>query len=100
MHTCGIIPHTEWMDWHPHIARSPKRHPQSAECSPMLQPSPIRNPPCGTRNIASSVRIWKCAGPRTASELVPEAPEGCALRHFSRRLRHRQWKQGLTGSEV
>eukprot|EP00969_Alexandrium_andersonii_P035372 1549258-Alexandrium_andersonii.AAC.1 len=37
--------------------------------------------------MASGVRTWKCAGPRTASKLVPEDPEGCALRSFARRFR-------------
>eukprot|EP00969_Alexandrium_andersonii_P123811 5471725-Alexandrium_andersonii.AAC.1 len=50
------------------------------------------------QTVALGGRSWNCAGPGTASELVPEAPEGCALRHFSRRFRIRRrngWSRGL-----
>eukprot|EP00969_Alexandrium_andersonii_P210392 9293866-Alexandrium_andersonii.AAC.1 len=65
----------------------------------MPQSASIRKPPCVACNIASGVRAWNCAGPGTASKLGPEAPEGCALRHFGRRFRSCPQKRALTGSE-
>eukprot|EP00969_Alexandrium_andersonii_P082763 3649222-Alexandrium_andersonii.AAC.1 len=62
-------------------------NPQSAQGPSVLQSASIRNPPCGQLNIASSARSLNCAGPGTASKLVPEALEGCVLRRFSRRFR-------------
>eukprot|EP00969_Alexandrium_andersonii_P181062 8000520-Alexandrium_andersonii.AAC.1 len=53
----------------------PKCSPQSAQGLPVLQYTPLRKPRCGTRNIASSARTLNCAGPRSASKLVREAPE-------------------------
>eukprot|EP00969_Alexandrium_andersonii_P136687 6047705-Alexandrium_andersonii.AAC.1 len=52
------------------------------------------------RNIASGVRSWNCAGQGAASKQVPEAPDGCALRHCSRGFRICQSKRGLRGSDV
>eukprot|EP00969_Alexandrium_andersonii_P103821 4581098-Alexandrium_andersonii.AAC.1 len=37
------------------------------------------------KHIASDVRSLNGAAPETASQLLPEAPEGCILHHFSRR---------------
>eukprot|EP00969_Alexandrium_andersonii_P105206 4642213-Alexandrium_andersonii.AAC.1 len=66
-----------------------KRDPQSVQGPPGPQPARIRNPPCGKCKIASGIRSSNCAGPGTASKRVPEAPEGCVLRHFLRRSRIR-----------
>eukprot|EP00969_Alexandrium_andersonii_P049646 2178933-Alexandrium_andersonii.AAC.1 len=60
----------------------------------MLQSASIRSPPCVQCKIPSGVRTWDCAGPGTASKSAPEAPEGSALRRFSRRLRIRRRKRG------
>eukprot|EP00969_Alexandrium_andersonii_P188575 8334300-Alexandrium_andersonii.AAC.1 len=38
-------------------------------------------------DIASSARTWSCAGPGTASTSVPEAPDECVRRCFSRGCR-------------
>eukprot|EP00969_Alexandrium_andersonii_P273350 12082090-Alexandrium_andersonii.AAC.1 len=35
----------------------------------------------GTCTIASGVQSLNCADPGMTSKLVPEAPEGCVLRH-------------------
>eukprot|EP00969_Alexandrium_andersonii_P334930 14802269-Alexandrium_andersonii.AAC.1 len=53
----------------------PKCNPQRAQGLSVLQSASVRNPPCG--NIASGIRSLNCAGPRTTSTLVPEAPR-CA----------------------
>eukprot|EP00969_Alexandrium_andersonii_P177816 7862221-Alexandrium_andersonii.AAC.1 len=63
----------------------------------MVQSAPIRNPPCVNRNIASRVRTWNCTGPRTASKLVPQAPEGGVLRHCFERIPNPPTKAGLEG---
>eukprot|EP00969_Alexandrium_andersonii_P372188 15481172-Alexandrium_andersonii.AAC.1 len=65
----------------------------------MLQSAPIRNPPCVKCKIASGVHTWSCAGPKTTSNLLPEAPEGCALRCFSRRSRICPRTRASRGSE-
>eukprot|EP00969_Alexandrium_andersonii_P048404 2123326-Alexandrium_andersonii.AAC.1 len=58
-------------------------NPQSAQGPSAPQSASIRNPPCGTCKLASSIRSLSCAGPGKASNLVPEAPEGCVLHDFS-----------------
>eukprot|EP00969_Alexandrium_andersonii_P285204 12608322-Alexandrium_andersonii.AAC.1 len=56
----------------------------------MPQSASIRNPPCATCKIASSVRTWNCTGPRAASKSDPEAREGCVLCSCSCRFRIRR----------
>eukprot|EP00969_Alexandrium_andersonii_P327597 14476861-Alexandrium_andersonii.AAC.1 len=42
---------------------------------------------CGTCTIAPGIRSLNCAGPGTASKLIPGAPNGCVLRRCSRLFR-------------
>eukprot|EP00969_Alexandrium_andersonii_P069362 3059303-Alexandrium_andersonii.AAC.1 len=58
--------------WHLYIARDATCNPQSPQGSSALRSASIRNPACGTCKIASSVRTWNCAGPRTASNSAPD----------------------------
>eukprot|EP00969_Alexandrium_andersonii_P069295 3057027-Alexandrium_andersonii.AAC.1 len=66
------------------MAGCPTCHPQSAHGLSVQQSASIHNPPCGPCKTASGVRSWNCADPRSASKLVPEAPEGRVLRRCSR----------------
>eukprot|EP00969_Alexandrium_andersonii_P324054 14317910-Alexandrium_andersonii.AAC.1 len=64
----------------------PQYNPQSARGLSVLQSASIRNLPCVKCTIASNDPTWNCAGPRTASTSVPEAPEGCILLRCPRRF--------------
>eukprot|EP00969_Alexandrium_andersonii_P297284 13137738-Alexandrium_andersonii.AAC.1 len=47
--------------------------------------------------IRDRVRTWNCAGPGTASQLPPEAPEGCVLRSVFLETLNLPTKAGLEG---
>eukprot|EP00969_Alexandrium_andersonii_P333923 14757378-Alexandrium_andersonii.AAC.1 len=48
---------------------------------------------CETCELASNVRTWSCAGPKAASNWVPEARDRCIERHCASRFRicHGSW---------
>eukprot|EP00969_Alexandrium_andersonii_P055011 2424864-Alexandrium_andersonii.AAC.1 len=77
-----------------HTSRPPKRKPHSTKRERKTQPK--RNSadlrPCRTRQLVSGVWSLTCAGPGTASPLVPEAPSSYALCRFPRRCHIHQRK--------
>eukprot|EP00969_Alexandrium_andersonii_P299966 13260680-Alexandrium_andersonii.AAC.1 len=50
-----------------------------------------------TCELGSGVRSLNRMGAGTASSLVPEAPEGCSLRRYSRRFRVHRLKSAIEG---
>eukprot|EP00969_Alexandrium_andersonii_P120240 5315879-Alexandrium_andersonii.AAC.1 len=59
--------------------RIPTEPSSEANRSNRVAPTLVENP-----KIAAGARTWNCAGPGTASTLIPEAHEGCVLRSCSR----------------
>eukprot|EP00969_Alexandrium_andersonii_P352049 15436809-Alexandrium_andersonii.AAC.1 len=78
------------------MARCPKCNPQSAQCPSVLQSASTGSPRSKHPTSLQAFGL-NCAGPRRASEWVPEAPEGCILRRFSRRFRIRARSHGSIG---
>eukprot|EP00969_Alexandrium_andersonii_P354228 15441702-Alexandrium_andersonii.AAC.1 len=56
--------------------------------------------PCAKCKTASRARAWSCAGPGTASNLIAEAPDGCAPRRCSRWFEIRRRKGAALGPPV
>eukprot|EP00969_Alexandrium_andersonii_P065379 2880851-Alexandrium_andersonii.AAC.1 len=94
--------------WDPYVARAPTCYLHATHGPSVPSSASIRNPPfrkCEHRFRsseleASRVRSLKCTNTETASTSLPEAPDGCVLRHFSRRLRIRRGTRGVRGSEA
>eukprot|EP00969_Alexandrium_andersonii_P084058 3708261-Alexandrium_andersonii.AAC.1 len=81
-----------------HRGGGPTCNPQSAQCSPVLPSASIRNAPSVHRTIAPGVRTWNCAGPGTASNWVPEAPDGVRSAALVVEIPSLPTKAGLEGA--